>query len=382
MKKCMLIALITIFALVSVGALCSAQPTYRSKIGVTNTSKKGSLLIYPLVKVSPEQADGNDTIITLSNDYPGLVKIVCQYSVPDGCLCGTLRDFTLTANQSISFSAKTGRDLDGQQLPLRAGAPPWPWNGEYTGELRCWAVKGDKWPIAWNHLSGTATLIEGEGEERRSWQYSAWRFAVGYDVQHNTIVPDAQGNDTKTIRLTGSPTTYDACPSSLIFNHITQVQDPAIGPYGDNETENKLTLVPCKQDCVDGGDRTVGVTFDLYDETELSSVVYACIDCTDSASAYYSKSLTTKVDNPSLFTSREMKGPSGMGIVKNFPFPISDRGCKGLSYGIPVVGVISNQFSSPTGPIAGETLTVHGRGQPHVLDSSGGILGEVIMTYK
>jgi len=380
MKKCMLIALITVFALVSVGAFCSAQPpTYTSNIGVTNTSKKGSLLIYPLVKVSPQQSeDGNDTIITMSNDYPGQVRMVCQYSVPDNCVCGTLRSFSLTANQSISFSAKTGRDLDGKQLPLYAVAPPWPWNGEYTGELRCWAVKGDNMPIAWNHLSGTATLIEGEN---RTWQYSAWRFAVGSDVQHNDFVRDAQGLISKTIRLTGSRTTYDACPSSLIFNHITQVQNPATGPYGDNETENKLTLVPCKQDCVEGGDRTVGVTFELWDENEMDSTVYACIDCTDNASAYYSKSLTTKVDTPSLFTSLEMTGPSGMGIVKNFPFPPFLKGCEGSSYGIPVVGVISNQFSSPTGPIAGETLTVHGRGQPHVLDSGGGILREVIMTY-
>ncbi len=47
MKKCMLIALITVFTLVSFGALCFAQ----SRRGVANTSKKGSLLVFPLVKV-------------------------------------------------------------------------------------------------------------------------------------------------------------------------------------------------------------------------------------------------------------------------------------------------------------------------------------------
>jgi len=380
MKKCMLIALITVFALVSVGALCSAQPTYGSRIGVTNTSKKGSLLIFPLVKVSPlSEEDGNDTIITISNDYPGLVRMVCRYSVPDECYCGTVQSFTLTANQSIAFSAKTHLDLDGNPLPKGIGAPAFPFNSEFTGELRCWAVKNnngqENMPISWNHLSGTATLLEGENQ---TWQYSAWRFAVGYGVKHGDFVLDALGSISKTIRLTGSPTTYDACPSSLIFNYIPQVQNPEAESYGDNETENRLTLVPCKQDCVEGGDTTVRVKFMRYDENENDRETAACIDCSDNASAYYDKSLTTKVEQPEWFTSETMVGPSGMGIVYNFP---TGTCFERPTYGIPLLGVISNKFSSPEGPIAGDTLTVHGRGQPEVLDSSGTAINEVVMTY-
>ena len=110
MKKCMLIALITVFALVSLGALCSAQ----SRIGVANTSKKGSLLVFPLVKVAAT-ADSNDTIITISNDYPLRVNLLCRYQTPQNCACETF-DFALTGNQSIAFSARTGYGLDGEEV--------------------------------------------------------------------------------------------------------------------------------------------------------------------------------------------------------------------------------------------------------------------------
>ncbi len=51
MKKCMLIALIMIFTLSVLGTFCCAQLDRT----VTNTSKKGSLLIWPLVKANPGQ---------------------------------------------------------------------------------------------------------------------------------------------------------------------------------------------------------------------------------------------------------------------------------------------------------------------------------------
>jgi len=70
--------------------------------------------------------------------------------------------------------------------------------------------------------------------------------------------------------------------------------------------------------------------------------------------------------------------------VENFPGSGADCG---EQYGVPLLGVISNTFSSPDGPVAGETLTVLGRGQPELTIRNGGnkIIKsgiEVIMTYE
>ncbi len=375
MKKCMLIALITVFTLVTVGTLCSAD----SRRGVANTSKKGSLLVFPLIKVGASTEDANDTIITISNDYPGSVKVMCRYATPENCYCDPF-DFRLTANQSIAFSAKTGRGLDDERTLSRfnIGVDPFPTlGGQYAGELRCWAINGSNYPISWNHLAGTAMISEGEDQ---TWQYSAWRFAVGYQVGRNQNVLNASGGLSKSLRLTGMPTTYDACPESLIFNFIRQVEDPASGPYssaGDTNAENRITLVPCKQDCVVGGKIPVRAYFEISDEYENSDYTSACYDCTDNATAFYSKSLSdsAKFVDPAAFTG--LVTPSGMAIVTNTP-----TGECGEMYGVPLLGVISNKLYNPTGPVSGETMTVLGRGQPELTDANGNRTGiEIQMNY-
>ena len=170
MKKCMLIALITVFALVSFGVLCFAD----SLRGVANTSKKGSLLIFPLIKVGLGEQDSNDTIITISNDYPARVNLKCRYQTPESCYCDTF-SFALTGNQPISFRAETGEGLDGKEiLPKNIKVDRFPTaGGQYAGELRCWAVGASGQPISYNWLSGTATVVEGDNQ---TWEYSAWRF--------------------------------------------------------------------------------------------------------------------------------------------------------------------------------------------------------------
>lgn len=360
MKKCMLMALITIFALVSVATLCSAD----SRRGLTNTSKKGSLLVYPLIKVG-EDVGGNDTIVFIANDYPGKVRVRCQYAWPEGCACDRF-SFTLTANQSIAFSARTGLDVDDQDLPRKVSVDrfPGPDVGQYVGELRCWAVDAGMYPISWNHLYGSATVVEGTDQ---TWEYSAWRFAVGYGVTRGSRVRDAQGNPTMTLRLTGMPTTYDACPERLIFNFIKQVADPEESSYPEGEAENRLTLVPCKQDCVSS---PAQATFLIYDENEADDDASACYDCDDNASAIFAKSLSdsTKFQGADAFGS-DHDTPGGMAIVVNQPGYIPQYRCADPpvpTYGIPFLGVISNKFSGSAGPVAGESLTTLGRAQPYL----------------
>jgi len=376
MKKCMLIAFITIFSLVSIGELCSAQ----SRRGVANTSKKGSLLIYPLIKVDPPNGDGNDTIITISNDYPARVYLQCRYQTPNGCECDPF-DFSLTANQSIAFSARTGKAANGSTIS-GSKPDPFPANLAPVGELRCWAIQstGTKTPVSWNHLSGTATLLEGENQ---SWEYSAWRFAVGYGVKVGTPVPNSTDNGKFALRLTGTPTSYDACPEKLLFNFFRQVSDPEDSPYPytdtgrDTDAENRITLVPCKQDCVSS--TPFRARIETSDENEDSDDTYACVNCTTRETAMYDKSLSsTTFEHPTNpFVGHGT--PGGMAIVINTP---NTDECREVNLGIPMVGVISNRFGSIDGPIAGDTPTVYGRGQAYLKNADGTDSNiEVMMKY-
>lgn len=371
MKKCMLIAVITVFMVVSVGAFCSAD----SRRGVANTSKKGSLLIYPLVKVSPSEG-GNDTIIHISNDYTARAYLNCRWQTPYNCDCREF-DISLTANQSIAFSAKTGMAPAGQSLPSGTNPQPFPNNGQSVGELRCWAVKGkgsNNAPISWNHLAGKATVIEGDNQ---TWEYSAWRFAVGYGVNFNGLVPNATVGSDYAMRLTGMPTTYDACPEKLIFNFIRQAQDPGADEYESPRVENRLTLVPCKQDCVS---TPVRVRIDTSDENEESDSAYICSDCIDAAGSLYNVSLSDPRFIDAGIFSADWRTAGRMGVASSKP---RAQDCSSAQYSIPMVGVISNRFSSNEGPIAGETLTVFGRGQPYLRDDAGNDTGiEVMIKYE
>jgi len=291
MKKCMLIVLIMVFAVVSFGALCFAQ----SPITVANTSKKGSLLIFPLVKVGPNEVQ--DTIITISNDYTSKVNMQCVYRTPKACACAPF-DFSLTANQSISFSVKNGKGLDGSifvtsKLP-KVQVAAFPKNGQLAGELKCWAVDGDDAPMSFNYLSGDAIIREAINE---SWEYSAWRFSVGYEVTTGVRVPNSVtgdiGSQIGTLRLTGTPQTYDACPRNVIYNIIEQATDPSAVAYQPGDTggyrrvDNRMTLIPCKQDCVGNTNTVVRADMSRRNEYETSGHAYACLDCSDNTTAFF-----------------------------------------------------------------------------------------------
>jgi len=397
MKKCMLIVLISAFTLSSLGALCYAQ-TART---MANTSKKGSLLIFPLIKVG--QKDSQDTIITISNDFVGnpygYVRLQCVWKTPKGCACSKF-DFRLTDNQPISFSAKTGKGIDNN--PVTSKKPivqvqAFPNDGSNVGELKCWAINGTtKNPISFNWLSGDAIIGEDDNE---SWEYSAWRFAVGYGVANLATVPNSIVNNVGTLRLTGLPTTYDACPQKTIYNFVEQAPNPAAATYpestdtpgGFRTVDNRVTLIPCKQDCLTRTNTVVRASLDVHNEYETSSGTYACLDCNSTSTAFFSKSLagtdlrTSQIDNPSVFIN--LQSPGGMITVDDrFAGTQGDVDCqrsieKGGVLAIPMIGVSSMRFSSSKGPVAGETPTILGPPQPYIMDGSWTPVGEVTIEY-
>ena len=384
MKKRMLIALVTAFSLLAFGASCFAGNPNRS---VANTSKKGSLLIFPLIQIGAK--DSQDTIISITNDYTSSVKIQCLYKYPDNCACNPF-DFFLTANQSLAFSAKTALGIDGKALPKVGLVKPNvsefdPGQGYTIGELKCWAVNGSGNPISFNWLSGEAIIGE---DDNRSWEYSAWRFAVGYGIQNTKTLGGGH-----TLALTGTPTTYDACPQRLIFDIMEQVEDPSlptypIGPSGVQTVDNRITLIPCKQDCA-GTDTLVRAKLYRYDEYENSRFPFTCFDYDNRTTAFFSKSLSgqdelkTQIYNYWHFT--HLYTPGGMVVVdtdlQDSAACPSGSGFPDATYGIPVLGVMSKRFHGVGGPIAGDTPTVHGPAQPQVTDINGNPVGDVTISY-
>lgn len=351
MKKCMLIALITIFVLSASAALCFAQ-TDRS---VTNTSKKGSLLIWPLIKV-----DTTDTLISLSNEYYQGVRVRCAYRAPFPC-SHTDWVFTLKPNQPISWLASTGKGLDGKAIPKVKGTPPRLAVGT-SATLECWAVdSGGSQQIVWNWLTGDAIVGKGGSQP---WEYSAWRFAV------NSSTTGANAGTAGRLQLTGDTGNYDACPSGLLFNFFKQTPSGST-TYAAGTVNNILTLVPCGQDLTTNGNTIVYTDLVTRDENGISltgPAPYACIGCSDSSTLWFSESLTSsklKVASTSVNPFVYLTTPGGSFVIHGK----QSTSCTG-STGVPLLGVMSMQFGSTTGPVVGVTPTAIGPGQGYVKDAN------------
>jgi len=350
MKKCILIASITIFVLSVSATLCFGQHDRT----VTNTSKKGSLLIWPLIKAGPA-----DTTVMLSNDYYEKVKVKCTYrsSFP---FQDTSWFFNLMPNQAISWLASTGKGPDGKSIPRTGGDAP-PLGSGMSAELRCWAVdSGGTQQIAWNWLSGQAIIREGENQ---SWGYSAWRFAV------NSSTTGAAAGTPGQILLTGDSGNYDTCPTGLMFNFLKQTPSTSVRSFPKGTVNDVLTLVPCMEDFVANTAPTVFTDLLTYDEAQNSvSGASVCVGSDVSATQWFSDPLissklvlTPGVDNP--FSN--LATPGGSIYIHGK----QDTRCTG-SLGVPLIGVMSMQFMSVTGPIAAVPPTAVGPGQAYVKDAA------------
>jgi len=187
--------------------LMAAVGCFADVTGVADTSKEGSLLIWPSVVTDGD----NDTYIIITNsdmeserqspddddftDDDRLVNIKCYWEVRqypwvegDGTSC-PIRDlvFFLSERNPIIFRASDGTDMEGN------GVVP-PMGQGMRGMLKCWAISpNDTNQIAWNHLSGHAIIVKPRATELGSdkesaWKYSAWRFAAN-------IMEDDNGTD-------------------------------------------------------------------------------------------------------------------------------------------------------------------------------------------
>ncbi len=274
------------------GALFST-PALAAK-NVANTSQKGSLLIYPKISVDP--ADNQDTMIEISNDdNAGSVQVECYYI--NEAKDRVDFDFTLTSHETASWDVGTGA---GDQV----NPPPFPSGGTFTpgdpnrGELICFATDpASQKQIAWNQLTGTATvmdttgtgLLPGDGDATQplqAYRYNAFAFAAesSTGLAANGTVMGVPGH----LVLSGAGAgTYDACPQYNIANFMPgEGATPGVGGsrLGNIYTiDNDLTTVSCNQDLrQDWVLHLTKLQFTVWNSKEQSYTgAYACVDSTN-----------------------------------------------------------------------------------------------------
>jgi hypothetical protein len=239
-------------------ALC-ARPALAAQ-NVANTSQKGSLLIFPLIVTDPALRnptlapvlDLSDTFVEISNDENNPVHIECSYI--NEAKGRVDFDFTLTAKATASWDALTGDGVGAPPFPTNVAYRPIPGFGSvnpFRGELVCFAIdQGAANQIAFNHLTGTATVVETADldavQPKQAFRYNAWSFVA----RNAAGLPEAdyviQGTPGLLALTGGAAGTYDACPT---YNIATFNPNGAIDPAGVTRTiDNDLSVVSCNQD--------------------------------------------------------------------------------------------------------------------------------------
>ncbi|MGH6834025.1 MAG: hypothetical protein ACREC9_00420 [Methylocella sp.] len=261
-----------IYAGLFAAALC-AGPAFALQ-NVANTSQKGSLLIFPKITVDSE--DASNTLIEISNGETTAVHVECSYVNERKGRVDF--DFKLTGKATASWEVLTGTG--------NIAAPLFPSDGTFTGnpargELVCFAVNpGGTAQIAFNHLSGTATVVAladtDARQSRQALRYNAWAFlarnAIGMPEADNT----PQGTPGTLVLSGGLAGTYDGCPKINIASF-----NPNGSTLGRVTTlDNDLSAVSCNQDLrQDFVLHTTKLQFTVWNANENSlSGSYACID--------------------------------------------------------------------------------------------------------
>ena len=345
-----------------------SSPGFAQISGRADTSKEGSLLIWPTVQTD----SGKETYIVINNSSPDDVVVKCYWEVKDvftdPTSQGLLFSFAmqLYGSSPIIFRASDGSSLD--DLGVAAGM-----GYSEKGALKCWAVDDTlRKQISWNHLSGYAIIVQGdntlpagmETPTTSAWQYSAWRFAAnvidssgefadGFWVGPVVDVGEAEN----TMNLKASPTTvvnpancpepysasgcnlpnaaYDSCPKYVTFDFLAE---PSGAKKTDGYAFNNLAIVPCKADLT--GETLNSKTQLVYTIWNENGVQYSgptqCANCAYTADL---GSLSV-LRNQKLFQMKILRTPSGRFRVEGTGSSV----CGADAVSTPLLGVMSSKL--------------------------------------
>lgn len=201
---------------VAVLSLCVLTATASAAPNVTNTTQKGSALMFPDVRIDTEAGGPWNTLIRLQNDGADDIDVKCYWM--DGNKNRVDFVIAITRNQAVWFDARTGggslqvnvfpqasaNGFDNPHLitPPAANEAADGIGPYFKGDLTCFAVDhaGDQ-QIKWNHLSGTATLYHAN---KGAYEYAAYAFYAPTGSDRQPVGPAGL------LKLDGF--FYDACP--------------------------------------------------------------------------------------------------------------------------------------------------------------------------
>lgn len=235
-----------------------------------STDEKGSVIVFPKVELRWDPTGTilrQDTFIDITNDYPGVVKVLLFF-VSEPCTV-IENDIVLTGHEPMFFSCYDGgpgTHSNGFVTPFTAlGAkyldPEGSGEQVLRGYIVGFAVNEAHHPIRWNNLFGQATLVNYyQGD---AWEYNAYTFAA---------IPGVNGDEIGTTgQLDFDGTMYTQPFSTLLLDFIATGSVAFSGGGISLTHDTDLALLILDQDLRQGGEPyTTKVDFSIWNQNELS----------------------------------------------------------------------------------------------------------------
>jgi len=362
-----------------------------------DVSKKGSVLVFPAIEVKWDARGrpSQDTFITFVNDYPQDVYVHSLFVNGDDTLaeqvcCNppniierrhqgwTKQNWTttLTQNQPTYFSVMTGApkgappfsNLDnGPEGPGRPDIEAGDGSRYLRGFLIAWAVDQLGHEISWNHLSGSATVVDYR--HSAAWSYSAYAFqswcvAHGEEPLDCTEVnPDGICCEASVIpgNLDLDGFQYDIAFDALLLDFFSIGSMAFSTPQHPTSMITDLTLLPLVQDMRQNSDGPVITLghFDVWNQREdYFSGSSRCVTSWD-------QFLLSDLRGINYFWHTTLQTDVGKARIRG----ITDSAqCGAYSQDAPLLGVVAKsiEFSDPVcGPVGDDLSGRHlvGMGQ-------------------
>jgi hypothetical protein len=301
----------------SVGAAIAQTPPSTSTVSATNTSKKGSLLIFPMINIDPGL--NADTIIEITNDQVTPVQVECNYMNEQKGRVGFGFEMSGKATVSWDVGSRSGDQIKPPPFPRYGDYPVF--GSIYRGELVCFAVdQGATQQIAFNHLHGTASVLSvGSALKYSAWAFWALNASGNGPAADNTVMGTAGA-----IRLDGGPNDYDACP---LYNAASFMPNGAtLGRLATGG--NYLAVASCNQDLrQDYQLHTTKLLFTVWNSLEQS--YGGSYYCADSANFVPLIDSDARLINPTNFDYKTLGTPGASVIVQG----VASSECPASVYG-------------------------------------------------
>jgi hypothetical protein len=356
-----------------------------------SATEKGSLLMYSKVDIRWDAAGflTQDTFISICNDYPEDVKVQMYFVNGDAPLAanGAERahlgwnwvdnEILLTMNEPTCWSAVTGQPegVSPFASALDPGFPPGRPDPETGGRMMrgfiyAWATNAENQEIRWNHLAGTATIINYL--RATAWEYNAWSYQIV-----SAVANGAQTGTPGVLNMDGIE--YAQPFDQLLFQFQAVGSNGYSGPrLVTSDTDVTLHAVSADLRQETDGPITTKAHYDVWNNNEVKfSGAYRCITCWD-------ETLLSNYGIPNHFLLQNLQTDCGKARIdglysqlcnldfdpsnnNNFPFPpapgdnIDPRDI--VSEDAAIIGLVAKQLSFDGGAaFAAAGTNMHGMG--------------------